>query len=422
MTLLSESDTFFHAMLRSGSWSPDHGDSFFVDRNPQYFTDILDYLRDRKLYLQPNTLADAERRRFIAELEFYGIDSLLQMLGEQNQDITGSITTLAGTGHAGYSGDGGAAIMAALRFPSGICFHDNKLFIAERNNHRVRMVDIAKGTIITIAGNGQQGCDGDGGKAQAARLDNPGRVAVGNDTLFVSDCNAHCIRAVNLTTGIITTCVGTSLRGYTGDGGLASVAQLDLPMGICYSDNRLYIADSRNHCIRMVDITSGIISTIGGNTEIGYYGDGGPATQAQLHSPSDLAIHHSTLFISDADNHCIRTLDLQTGTISTLAGTGTRGHAGDGGLAKEAMLRTPRGLAVHHSKLYIAEHSSHCVRVVDFQTGVISPFCGIGEKGYHGDGSIPALAQLAYPLGLAASPTKLFISDHCNHRIRVIGS
>eukprot|EP01006_Ploeotia_vitrea_P012772 TRINITY_DN33735_c0_g1_i1.p1 TRINITY_DN33735_c0_g1~~TRINITY_DN33735_c0_g1_i1.p1 ORF type:complete len:535 (-),score=38.40 TRINITY_DN33735_c0_g1_i1:128-1732(-) len=416
-TLLAEPDTFFHAMLHSGSWTPDCGEAFFVDRSPKFFHEILDYLRDRKLYLQVEQLSEEERDRFVADLEFYQIGSLLRRLGEH--DIGGTISTLAGTGKQSYSGDGGAASLAGINQPFGICFHNGRLFVAE--SCRVRAVYIQNGIIGTVAGGSRPGSDGDGGLAVAARLTTPNRVAAADDKLYITDFRANCVRVVDLQSGIINTLSGTGTEGYKGDGGMAVEAQLFGPSGIAVNGGKVYIADNSNHCVRVVDLSTGIINTLVGNGRFGYSGDGGPIAAAQLNSPNDLLIHHSKLYISDYGNHCVRVVDLLSGTISTIAGCGRQGYYGDGGPARNAQLSGPCGLAIHHGKLYIVDALNHCVRSVDLVSGTITTFCGNGRSGFSGDGGPPPQAQLAHPIGIDVSTSHMFIGDKDNCRIRMIG-
>eukprot|EP01006_Ploeotia_vitrea_P026453 TRINITY_DN59437_c0_g1_i1.p1 TRINITY_DN59437_c0_g1~~TRINITY_DN59437_c0_g1_i1.p1 ORF type:complete len:542 (+),score=47.20 TRINITY_DN59437_c0_g1_i1:102-1628(+) len=420
-TLLKEPDTFFHAMLRSGSWQPDHGESYFVDRNARFFQDILDYLRDGELYLTVDKLGEDDCKRFKADVEYYQIDSLLAMLCDDPPPLMTfeQINTVAGNGMRSFGGDGSLATQAAFNIPSGICVSsEGKLYIADRYNHRVRLVDLHSGLISTIVGDGTPGYCGDGGPATQARITGPVRVAVGSGKLFIADCNTECVRSVDLQTNIIDTIAGTGFAGHSGDGNAAKVAQLDGPRGLAVYKDSLYIADSNNHCVRAVDLHTGIISTVAGCCKAGFAGDGGVAIDAQLNRPRDIALADDVLFISDCNNYRIRVVDLNTKIIRTLVGTGARGYSGDGGPVEKAELKWPLGLAVHEKKLFIADNCAHCVRVVDLTKRTINTLCGSGAQGCSGDGAAPTSAQLANPIGLGVWNAKLYISGpHC---IRVV--
>ena len=233
-------------------------------------------------------------------------------------DSAGTITTIAGTGERRFGGDGGPAIQAQLDAPSGVVVDGaGNLYIADRANHRIRKVD-STGTITTIAGTGERGFGGDGGPATQARLNYPYGVAVdGAGNLYIADLANHRIRKVD-STGTITTFAGTGERGFGGDGGPASQAQLNFPTGVAVDEaGNLYIADWSNARIRKVDGT-GTITTIAGTGERGFSGDSGPATQAQLDDPTGVAVDGAgTLYIADASNHRIRLLT-PTATGSSL--------------------------------------------------------------------------------------------------------
>ena len=280
-------------------------------------------------------------------------------------DSAGTITTIAGTGEQGFGGDGGPATQARLNYPYGVAVDGaGNLYIADRYNNRIRRVD-STGTITTIAGTEKRGFSGDGGPAIQAPLFLPTGVAVdGAGNLYIADQYNHRIRKVD-STGTITTIAGTGERRFGGDGGPAIQAQLDAPSGVAVDEaGNLYIADWSNARIRKVDGT-GTITTIAGTGERGFGGDGGPATQAQLDDPTGVAVDGAgTLYIADQYNHRIRRVD-STGTITTIAGTGELGFGGDGGPAIKAQLDDPTGVAVDGAgTLYIADASNHRIRLL----------------------------------------------------------
>ena len=336
-------------------------------------------------------------------------------------DPSGIITTIAGTGEGGYSGDGGPGVAARLNYPTGVAVDAaGNLYIADRHNHRIRRVD-GFGTITTIAGNGREGYSGDGGPAVAAQLNYPSDVAVdGNGNLYVTDRKNHRIRRID-DTGVITTIAGNGEESYGGDNGPAVAARLNFPAAVVVDvAGNLYIVDSGNHRIRRVDST-GMITTIAGNGELGFSGDGGPAVAAHLLYPTGIAVDGAgNLYIADTDNHRIRRVD-RSGTITTIAGTGEQGYSGDNGPAVEAQLAYPHGMTVDGAgNLYVADNWNSRIRRID-ATGVIITIAGIGGSGFSGDGGPAVAAQLNLPQGVAVDGTgNLYIADTDNHRIRQV--
>ncbi|MBI2875537.1 MAG: hypothetical protein HYY20_01500, partial [Candidatus Tectomicrobia bacterium] len=288
------------------------------------------------------------------EGSFYIADTINNRI--RRVDPRGIITTVAGNGEWGYGGDGGPATLAKLKSPYGVTVGpDGSLYIADTGNSRVRRVD-PEGIITTVAGNGERGYSGDGGPATLAKLRSVYGVAVGPDcSLYLADYADNRIRRVS-PEGIITTVVGNGTPGYSGDGGPAAAAKLESPYGVAVgADGSLYIADFGNSRIRRVG-PEGIITTVVGNGEPEYSGDGGPATQAQLYWPRAVAVGpDGSLYIADTDNSRIRRVD-PGGIITTVAGNGKPGYSGDGGLAVAAELYDPRAVAVGaDGSLYIPD-------------------------------------------------------------------
>jgi sugar lactone lactonase YvrE len=283
---------------------------------------------------------------------------------------SGNLTTLAGNGIPGYSGDGGPAERAQLNYPWGITADDkNNLYIADADNHRVRKID-SKGIITTVAGNGAAGTEGDSGVATSAQLNLPNGVAIDKaGNLYISEAGNHVIRKVDANTQSIFRIAGTlGVAGFSGDGGHAVEAKLNNPKRIVVADDGVvYITDKGNHRIRKID-TNGIITTIAGNGVASFGGDGGEAPGAQLNSPSDIAIDDSgSLYIIDTNNHRIRKVEKATNIITTLAG-GVSGFSGDDGQALSAQFNTPDGIAISdEGHLLIADSENHRVRMI---TGV----------------------------------------------------
>lgn len=281
--------------------------------------------------------------------------------------------------------------------------------------------------IATYAGTGERGDSGDGGPATVAQLNGPYGVALDrNGNLYIADYWNHRIRKVNLR-GLISTVAGNGSDGFAGDGGPATTAQLLYPRDVTL-DRRgnLYVADSNNHRIRKVD-RNGMITTVAGNGADGFAGDGGPATAAWLSEPCGVAVDDDgLLYIADTWNHRIRRVE-HDGTIVTVAGRGARKdddntlELGDGGPALAAQLGSPRGVAVDRAgNMYIADTWHHRIRMVD-RRGIINTIAGTGEGGHSGDGEPASAAQLYYPSSVTLDDDgNLYIADTWNYRIRRI--
>ncbi len=332
------------------------------------------------------------------------------------------ITTVAGNGAVGYSGDNDPATTAKLNAPAGVAVDSaGNLYIADSANHRIRKVDPA-GTITTVAGTGAAGFAGDNGPAASARLNNPSGVALDSaGNLYIADFNNHRVRRVD-PSGIITTVAGNGSIGYAGDNGPAISARLNYPSGVAVdTKGNLYIADLYNQRVRKVD-SNGIITTSAGNGTIAYAGDHGPATSAGLYLPRGVAVDDAgNLFIAEQVNLRIRKVDAATGLITTVAGSGMPGYGGDGGPAVKAQLYYPYGVAVDGAgDLYIADFYNQRIRKVD-PSGIITTVAGNGMPGYAGDNGPATSARLYYPNGVAVDSTgSLYIADTNNFRVRKV--
>ena len=288
----------------------------------------------------------------------------------------GVITTFAGTGAADFSGDGGPAAAASLSRPDGVAVgKDGSVYISDQLNSRIRRVS-RTGVITTVAGKGEAGFSGDNGPATAAEVSYPNGVAVGDDgSLYIADFGNSRIRKVS-PSGVITTVVGGDQSGFSGDNGPATVAKLSYPNDVTLaSDGSLYIADQLNDRIRRVS-PAGIITTVAGNGERGFGGDGGPATAAALNRPNGVvAGSDGSLYIADEFNDRIRRVS-PSGTITTVAGNGERGFGGDGGPGTGAALSRPNGVAVGgDGSLYVADQVNNRIRRVS-PTGLITTVAG----------------------------------------------
>jgi sugar lactone lactonase YvrE len=331
----------------------------------------------------------------------------------------GVISTLAGNGDYGFSGDGGPAISAQLHDPWDVALDAvGNVFVADTYNHAIRRVSIG-GVITTVAGNGTSGFSGDGGVATSAQLNQPTGIAldaVGN--MFIADGGNFRVRKVT-PGGAIDTVAGGGVGGFTGDGGQATSAKLNRPLGVALDRaGNLFIADYENERVRKV-MTGGIINTVAGGGTHGL-GDGGPATAAWLHNPAGVAVDAAgNLFIAETWSSRVRKVTAD-GVITTVAGNGVEASSGDGGPATSAGLDFPEGVATDGAgNLFIAEFDSSRIRKVTTD-GIIHTVAGGGTTGL-GDGGPAASAQLKNPEGIAVDlEGNLIIPDTGNNRVRKV--
>jgi hypothetical protein len=352
----------------------------------------------------------------------------LSLANLQKPDTTsardGFMHTVVGTGIAGYAGDGDAANAAQLHEPFQVRFGPHgEMLIADSANHCIRRVDPRDSKITTVAGCGRKGYSGDGGPATAAMLNEPYDVtsdAQGN--LFIVDRLNACVRYVDHATGIITTLAGTGQPGYSGDGGPANAAQLREPNSLELDGHgTLYIADVSDNRIRKVDLKSGRISTFCGTGQLRFSGDGGPAARAALEGARAVAVDSAgNIYICEREGNRIRKIEARSHIIRTIVGTGEAGYSGDDGPALKARLREPKGIFVaQDGSVYIVDSSNHCVRRLDQNTGQIVTVAGNGQQGGSGDGGPAGQAELDGPHGCTVRKGLLYIADTGNHRVRV---
>lgn len=332
----------------------------------------------------------------------------------------GIITTIAGNATVGYSGDGGPATSAQLYWPTGMAIDRiGDVYIADEGNNRVRKVS-ADGIISTVAGNGTPGYAGDGGIATSASLHAPTGVALDNSgNIYIADSLNHCIRKVS-TEGLISTIAGNGSIGLSGDGGLATSAQLNTPSGVALDNSgNVYVADQNNNRIRKIN-TSGIISTVAGISS-GYAGDGYDATFALINGPYGIALDSSgNLYIADENNNRIRRVNT-SGIISTIAGDGTPGFSGDGFASTSAQLYLPTGVAVDApGNVYISDSINSRIRKID-ASGIITTVAGNGVQGWAGDGGSATDAELYGPYGVSLDILgNIYIADYGNNIVRKV--
>ncbi len=335
------------------------------------------------------------------------------------------LVTVAGSGVIGFTGDNLPAVAAGLTRPWRFSFDGaGNMYIADDSGHRIRKV-APNGVITTVAGTGVAGFTGDGGPATAARLNLPSQAVVDSaGNLYISDYSNHRIRKVTAATGVITTIAGDGTAGPGGDGGDAIAARLNQPDGLAIGkDGNLYIADSANNRVRKVTLADGKISTVAGNGMSGATGDGGPATSAPLGAPIDVAFDSAgDLYIALSSSNKVRKVTMSTGIISSVAGSGLSTSSGDGGQATAAGIGSPNGVAFDTAgNLYIAERLSQRIRRVNAADQVISTIAGGGALGFSPDGSGAIGARLGNPIGIGVDPAgRVLFCDTGNSRIRTV--
>jgi len=334
----------------------------------------------------------------------------------------GIITTIAGNGIAAFSGDGGNALDASLNFPAGLVFDRGNLYIADRNNHRIRKIDI-NGIITTVAGIGVPGCCHDNGPAIDASLNFPSDVDIDLEgNLFISDRSNNRIRKVNIN-GIISTIAGLGKPGFGGDFGPADKALLKYPFGISL-DNKgsLFIADRGNNRVRKID-QQGVITTIAGDGTHFFGGDYGPANQSSLAFPTDVVVDSSgTIYIADRNNNRVRKID-QFGVITTLMGLGQNEFNGDNEIAAETTLHLPFALALNgEDSLLVVDRNHFRIREVKLQSSQVETVAGNGKFLFKGDGGPGGGATLEAPSGIAVdSKGNVLFADRLHQRVRKVG-
>ncbi len=338
----------------------------------------------------------------------------------------GIITTVAGTGERGYSGDGGLATVALLSEPF-MCAFDGagNLYIAEAMNHCIRRVYRDSGVIVTIAGTGAEGYSGDGGPATAATFNQPYSLQVDtNGDIYVVDRLNFVIRKIEAVTGIISAVAGTGESGYGGDGGPATRAQLREPND-CFLDGRggLLIADVQDQRIRRLDLASGVIATFAGNGEKERGGDGRLALEASILGARAVCMDGAgNTYIAEREGNGIRKVDAH-GVMHTLAGTGEFGYTGDGGPALEATWGGPKAIRCDHAgNLLVVDTENHAIRRIDADTGIVTTVAG-GRLGGDGDGGPADESAMDRPHGADVDALgNIYIADSNNHRVRVVGA
>lgn len=340
-----------------------------------------------------------------------------------------TISTYAGDGISGHMGDGAQATSAEIDNPFYLSTDKlGNVYFVDATNGWLRKVDAISGIITSIAGTGASGFNGDNIQATTANLSNP--LGTAEDTagnIFISDQGASRIRVINASSGIITTVAGNGYPGFAGDGGQATDAEIYYPSGLSIdAAGNLYISDALNARVRMVTKSSGIITTIAGNGVAGYSGDGGPATAAEIKQPfGNIVDGAGNVYLADGENNVVRMIS-STGIITTIAGDSVAGYYGDGGQATAAELNFCYNLAFDPGgNIYIADPNNWVIRELNIASGIITTVAGNNAygQGWSGDGGPAINAELNYPLGVATDLMgNIFIGDISEQRVRKVSS
>ncbi|MGD9723941.1 MAG: hypothetical protein AB7O59_20465 [Pirellulales bacterium] len=345
------------------------------------------------------------------------------------------ISTVAGNGQTGDlpPDDRNDAVRVPVDQPFGVeVGPDGALYITSVGQHRVLRLDPASGRLTRVAGNGSKGYAGDGGPATAAQLNEPYEVRfdrAGN--MYFVEMQNHLVRRVDAHSGTISTVAGTGTAGFGGDGGPATKAQLRQPHSIALDESPmengggLYVADIGNHRIRRVDLASGVITTVAGNGKSALPRDGQTARGHAMAGPRALFITGRTLWIALREGHSIWRMDLDSGVVNHVAGTGQKGFGGDGGPPKLATFNGPKGIAVSADGVaYVVDTENQVIRRIDTKADRIDTIAGRGPeaRGFAGENVLAREAKMDRPHGICLGPDgSLFIGDTNNHRVRQVG-
>ena len=324
-----------------------------------------------------------------------------------------AVDAIAGTGSPENNGNAGRALTTNIGDPFGVEIGpDGALYVAEVRNHRVRRLELATGDLSTVAGNGERGYSGDGGPATEAKMNEPYEIRFDRDgNMYIVEMRNHVIRRVDHKTKTISTIAGTGRHGFGGDGGPATEARFNQPHSIALDrDGAVYVADIGNHRIRRIDPKTGIVESIAGTGERRLPNEGQIARGNAILGPRALFIDGDTMWIALREGHSIWRMKLADGILHHVAGTGEAGLAGDGGPATQAKFNGPKGIAVGpDGNVFVADTENHAIRMIDLRTGLISTIGPLASD---------ANAKLNRPHGVCiAADGTVFAGDTLNHRV-----
>lgn len=368
------------------------------------------------LGLSQCTLAKMQRRRFLESLGLLA-GGLAARTFPALAAPANHVSTIIGTGAPGFSD-------TEVANPYGLVIGpDQRLYFCDLDNQRIRRLDLATKQLATIAGDGRRTYGGDGGPALAAALNMPHEICFNTaGDLYIAERDNHVVRKVALKTGVISTVAGTGTAGFSGDGGPGQDAELRQPHSIAFDPSgALLICDIGNHRIRRLHLDTGLIETYAGTGERTFTPDGAPVRDTPVNGPRTMAVApNGDIYLALREGNAIYRIDAKTQTFHRIAGTGQDGYSGDGGPAINARLNGPKGLAyAADGQLYIADTESHVIRSVNLKTGIITTVLGTGERG-DGPEADPLRCKLSRPHGVAAVAGGLYVSDSEAHRIRLL--
>ena len=338
--------------------------------------------------------------------------------------VVSSVQTLIGCGVAGVASAGSYRATSAIAEPFGVAVGpDGALYFCDLGNHRICQLALDERRLEVVAGTGVAGYAGDGGAAGDALLDEPYEIRFdGDGDLYFVDMTTHVIRRIDARSGTISTVAGSGEAGFAGDGGSAVHASFDKPHSIEISPqgDALYVADIGNHRVRRIDLSTGVIDAFIGQGGKRRFADGAPLDEVDFFGPRTMAFDDAgDLIVALREGNRVFRVDMREHTVHLLAGTGEFGYAGDGAAAVDAQLAGPKGMAVHGSLIYLADTESHTIRCIDRSSGRIETIVGTGEQGDGPDGD-PRSCALARPHGVCVDHKgRVYIGDSDNHRIRL---
>jgi DNA-binding beta-propeller fold protein YncE len=349
--------------------------------------------------------------------------SMAGLVAPARQRLSGRVITLIGTGVAGRAENNEAATTARLDNPFGVLIGpDGALWFCEYGNHRVLRLDLRSKTIALIAGNGEAAYKGDSGPATEASLNRPHEIRIDRrGNIFIAERDNHVIRKIDGKTKRISTLAGTGQAGFSGDGGPAEKAQLRQPHSIAFGpDGSLLICDIGNHRIRRVDLKTGMIDTFSGTGEQLPTPEAASVRGTPLNGPRSIDVGpDGTIYLVLREGNTVVAIDPKTRRFRRLAGTGKTGYTGDGGPAREATFSGPKGIAYAPDGLFISDTENHVIRRVELKSGVIKTVLGTGQRGDGPDGD-PLMCKLSRPHGIFSHKGTLYVGDSETHRVRVL--
>jgi len=333
------------------------------------------------------------------------------------------ISSVVGTGKPELNSMAGLVSDVNIGDPFGVEFGpDGCLYVCEVRNHRILKIDFETQKVATVAGTGEKGYSGDGGAAVKAKLNEPYeiRFAKNGDLYWVEMMN-HIVRKIDAKTKMISTVAGCGKAGFSGDGGVATKARLNRPHSIALdAQGSLFVADIGNHRIRKVDIVSGKIESFAGNEKKRLPKNGGKVTDESVLGPRALFIERDTsvLWVALREGNSVWKIDLNSPVWQHVAGTGGKGYSGDRGTATAAKFNGPKGVAVKGQHCFVVDTENQVIRMIALDTGIVSTIAGNGLQGGAGDGDVPTRASLGRPHGICIKDGAVFIGDTLNHRVR----